>query len=69
MYELNAPAKLTLSLIITGIQESGLHELEAEMVTITLADTIRLSEGKTQVTYRGDYPISHHRKRTLSLEL
>ena len=58
MYELNAPAKLTLSLIITGIQESGLHELEAEMVTITLADTIRLSEGKTQVTYRGDYPIS-----------
>ena len=58
MYELYAPAKLTLSLVITGVQESGLHELEAEMVTITLADTITLSKGEMQVTYRGDYPIS-----------
>ena len=52
MYELYAPAKLTLSLAITGVRESGLHELEAEMVTIDFQDTLRLREGDTEVTYQ-----------------
>ena len=58
MYELYAPAKLTLSLAITGVRESGLHELQAEMVTIDFQDTLRLREGDTEVTYQGEYPIT-----------
>jgi 4-diphosphocytidyl-2-C-methyl-D-erythritol kinase len=41
----SAPAKLTLSLRITGVRDDGLHELQAEMVTIDLADTLTFSEG------------------------
>tara|TARA_B100000424_G_scaffold259124_1_gene241698 strand:+ start:727 stop:1455 length:729 start_codon:yes stop_codon:yes gene_type:complete len=57
-YEIHAPAKLTLSLAIKGVRQSGLHELEAEMVTIDLHDTLRLREGDTEVTYQGAYPIT-----------
>ena len=35
-----APAKLTLSLRVTGVRSDGLHELDAEMVSIDLADTL-----------------------------
>lgn len=41
----SAPAKLTLSLRITGVRDDGLHELQAEMVTIDLAETSTFSEG------------------------
>ena len=57
-YEIHAPAKLTLSLAIKGVRRSGLHELEAEMVTIDLQDTLRLREGDIEVTYQGEYPIT-----------
>tara|TARA_A100001037_G_scaffold101462_1_gene92396 strand:- start:319 stop:1047 length:729 start_codon:yes stop_codon:yes gene_type:complete len=57
-YEIHAPAKLTLSLAIKGVHQSGLHELEAEMVTIDLQDTLRLREGDIEVTYQGAYPIT-----------
>ena len=57
-YEIHAPAKLTLSLAIKGVRRSGLHELEAEMVTIDLQDTLRLREGDIEVTYQGAYPIT-----------
>lgn len=43
--ELVAPAKLTWSLRITGVRDDGHHLLDAEMVTVDLADTIRLEEG------------------------
>ena len=56
MYELEAPAKLTLSLAITGVRPSGFHEIKAEMVTISLTDSIRLYEGDTEISYRGLYP-------------
>ncbi|MEZ5372726.1 MAG: 4-(cytidine 5'-diphospho)-2-C-methyl-D-erythritol kinase [Microthrixaceae bacterium] len=42
---LHAPAKLTLSLRITGVRPDGFHTLDAEMVTLTLADRLRLSPG------------------------
>jgi 4-diphosphocytidyl-2-C-methyl-D-erythritol kinase len=42
---LAAPAKLTLSLRITGLREDGYHLLEAEMVTLDLADLLTFSEG------------------------
>ncbi len=35
-----APAKLTLSLRVTGVRADGLHELDAEMVSIDLADEL-----------------------------
>lgn len=40
-----APAKLTLSLRITGRRSDGHHLLDAEMVTLDLADRLELSEG------------------------
>lgn len=35
-----APAKLTLSLRITGVREDGYHLIDAEMVALELADTL-----------------------------
>ncbi len=40
-----APAKLTLSLRITGIRSDGYHLLEAEMVSLDLADTLSFEDG------------------------
>ena len=42
---LAAPAKLTLSLRITGLREDGYHLLDAEMVTLDLADLLSFSDG------------------------
>jgi 4-diphosphocytidyl-2-C-methyl-D-erythritol kinase len=42
--ELSAPAKLTLSLSITGRRRDGYHLLESEMVTLDLADTLYVDE-------------------------
>ena len=43
--ELTAPAKLTLSLRITGVRPDGYHLLEAEMVTLDLADRLVVEPG------------------------
>ncbi len=40
-----APAKLTVSLRITGVRDDGYHLLDAEMVTIDLADELTFSPG------------------------
>lgn len=40
-----APAKVTLSLRVTGVRADGLHLIDGEMVTVDLADRIRLEEG------------------------
>jgi len=40
-----APAKLALTLRITGIRADGYHLLDAEMVTIDLADDLEFDEG------------------------
>jgi 4-diphosphocytidyl-2-C-methyl-D-erythritol kinase len=40
-----APAKLTISLRITGVRDDGYHLIDAEMVTIDLADELELTEG------------------------
>jgi 4-diphosphocytidyl-2-C-methyl-D-erythritol kinase len=39
-----APAKLTVSLAITGVRPDGYHELRAEMVTLDLADELIVEE-------------------------
>jgi len=40
-----APAKLTLSLRITGVRPDGFHLIDAEMVTINLADHLTFGDG------------------------
>ncbi len=40
-----APAKLTLSLRVTGVREDGFHLLDAEMVSIDLVDTLTFEPG------------------------
>jgi 4-diphosphocytidyl-2-C-methyl-D-erythritol kinase len=41
----DAPAKLTLSLRITGVRADGYHLLDAEMVTLDLADRLEILPG------------------------
>lgn len=43
--ELFAPAKLTLTLRITGVLDNGFHTIDAEMVTLDFGDTLSLTEG------------------------
>ena len=52
--KVHAPAKLTVSLRITGIRADGFHELEAEMVTLSLADELVFEEGGTGLTVEGE---------------
>jgi 4-diphosphocytidyl-2-C-methyl-D-erythritol kinase len=40
-----APAKLTVSLRVTGVREDGFHLIDAEMVTLDLADELTFSAG------------------------
>jgi 4-diphosphocytidyl-2-C-methyl-D-erythritol kinase len=42
---LEAFAKLTLNLRVTGVRDDGYHLLDAEMVTVDLADTLELGPG------------------------
>ena len=46
MVVLTAPAKLTLSLRITGVRDDGYHLIDAEMVTLDLADTLEIEPGE-----------------------
>lgn len=41
-----APAKLTLSLRITGVREDGYHLIDAEMVTLGFADELLIEDGE-----------------------
>ena len=52
--QLPAPAKLTVSLRVLGTRPDGLHLLDAEMVTLSLADTLELTVG-VGVTFTGPY--------------
>lgn len=51
--ELSAPAKLTLSLRLTGLRPDGLHLIEATMITVDLFDTLGVVEGETGLTVVG----------------
>jgi 4-diphosphocytidyl-2-C-methyl-D-erythritol kinase len=50
MNRVMAPAKLTLSLAVTGVRADGYHELRAEMVTLSLADDLIFADGGTGLT-------------------
>jgi 4-diphosphocytidyl-2-C-methyl-D-erythritol kinase len=47
-----APAKLTLSLRVTGVRDDGYHLIDAEMVSLDLADELLFTEG-TGITLTG----------------
>ncbi|MEA2702880.1 MAG: 4-diphosphocytidyl-2-C-methyl-D-erythritol kinase, partial [Actinomycetota bacterium] len=42
---MRAPAKLTISLRVTGTRPDGLHLIDGEMVTLELADELEFSDG------------------------
>ena len=45
MHVERAPAKLTLSLRVTGVRGDGYHLLDAEMVTLDFGDVLEIDEG------------------------
>jgi 16S rRNA (adenine1518-N6/adenine1519-N6)-dimethyltransferase len=51
--ELTAPAKLTLTLRVTGVRADGYHLLESEMVSLDLADTLVVEEGDGVIVSAG----------------
>ena len=54
--ELIAPAKMTLSLRVTGVRADGYHLIDAEMVSLDLADILRITESDaTSITVTGPY--------------
>ncbi len=53
-----APAKLTVSLRITGVREDGYHLIDAEMVSLDLADRVSIATGTTRVSYHGPHALS-----------
>jgi 4-diphosphocytidyl-2-C-methyl-D-erythritol kinase len=50
-----APAKLTLSLRITGVRDDGYHLIDAEMVTLDWHDTLTIDPSSTGLTAQGPY--------------
>lgn len=40
-----APAKLTLTLEVTGVRADGFHELRSEMVSLSLSDALTFTDG------------------------
>ena len=56
MTKIIAPAKLTLSLVITGVRSDGFHLIEAEMVSLDIADVIEITDADTTtLTVSGPY--------------
>ena len=54
--EVSAPAKLTLSLTVTGVHPDGYHEIESEMVTLDLTDTLEIGPGDGLTIESGEGP-------------
>jgi len=53
--ELRAPAKLTVSLRITGVRDDGFHLIDAEMITLSLHDLLTIDPDGDGVTTTGRY--------------
>jgi 4-diphosphocytidyl-2-C-methyl-D-erythritol kinase len=54
MTRLLAPAKLTVTLDVTGVRPDGYHDLRAEMLTLDLADELIISEPGRDVTVEAE---------------
>lgn len=55
MVRLYAPAKLTLSLRITGVRDDGYHLIDAEMVSLSLYDIVTIDPDLTGISAVGPY--------------
>lgn len=59
----HAPAKLTLTLRITGVRADGYHLIDAEMVSLAWADTLTITPGGSGLTADGPFaagmPLDH----------
>lgn len=51
----HAPAKLTLSLRITGVRDDGYHLIDAEMVTLDWHDTLTIDPSSTGLSADGPF--------------
>lgn len=56
MLTLLAPAKLTVSLRLTGLRDDGMHLIDAEMVSLDLADTLNVDPEATPTRVEMDGP-------------
>ena len=54
-YRILAPAKLTLSLRVTGVRADGYHVIDAVMTTLDLHDELQITEGKQGLEFIGPY--------------
>ena len=52
---LQAPAKLTLSFRVTGVRDDGFHLIDAEMVTLDLADILDITRGENGLEIDGPF--------------
>jgi 4-diphosphocytidyl-2-C-methyl-D-erythritol kinase len=52
---IDAPAKLTLSLRVTGVREDGFHLIDAEMVTLNLVDKVRITPDEDGLDVDGPF--------------
>jgi 4-diphosphocytidyl-2-C-methyl-D-erythritol kinase len=50
-----APAKLTVTLAVTGVRADGYHLIDAEMVTLELADVLDIDPAGHELTADGPY--------------
>src|SRR5262245_55551565 len=50
-----APAKLTLSLRVTGVRDDGYQLIDAEMVTLDVHDVLMITEGGSGLSVSGAY--------------
>lgn len=57
MSVIDAPAKLTLSLRVTGLRDDGFHLLDTEMVSLSFGDTLTIvpTDGPGALSVRGPY--------------
>jgi 4-diphosphocytidyl-2-C-methyl-D-erythritol kinase len=61
---LAAPAKLTLSLRVTRRRPDGFHDIDAEMVTLDLADEVELRATERDLTDRAPFEVIDARSGT-----
>lgn len=59
LVQFDAPAKLTVNLRVTGVREDGFHLIDAEMVSLDLADKVWVDETAmaTMVSYAGPHAV------------
>lgn len=56
MIQIEAPAKLTLTLTVTGVRADGFHLIDAEMVALNIADIVTINEADvTSITIDGPF--------------